>query len=217
MAALTRLLPARRRLGMLITPATILRWHQRLVSRRWTQPGRPAGSTGHPQRALAIRLATENPTWGYRRVHGELAGLGYHIGASTIWKILIELERPGAVRTPRKDPGAEALAQTGDVIASGRSSGSEQGSTSSPPGGSACPRGHCAPAEARCRSWFEPTHTASHLGIREPSSSCEQTGTVWVAGIVNGSIGGQAMSLAIRSPHVLTRLDQHQQESHREG
>ena len=96
MAALTRLLPARRRLGMLITPATILRWHQRLVSRRWTQPGRPAGSTGHPQRALAIRLATENPTWGYRRVHGELAGLGYHIGASTIWKILIELERPGA-------------------------------------------------------------------------------------------------------------------------
>jgi putative transposase len=89
MAALTRLLPARRRLGLLITPATILRWHQRLVSRRWTQPGR-SGRPAIPAglRALAIRLATENPMWGYRRVHGELAGLGYQIGASTIWKIL---------------------------------------------------------------------------------------------------------------------------------
>jgi putative transposase len=89
-AALTRLLPTRRRLGLLVTPATILRWHQRLVSRHWTtQParsGRPAIPAG--LRALAVRLATENPTWGYRRVHGELTGLGYQIGASTIWKIL---------------------------------------------------------------------------------------------------------------------------------
>jgi putative transposase len=89
-ASLTRLLPTRRRHGMFVTPATILRWHQRLVSRRWTtQPtraGRPAISAG--VRALAVRLATENPTWGYRRIHGELAGLGYQIGASTIWKIL---------------------------------------------------------------------------------------------------------------------------------
>ena len=89
-AALTRLLPTRRRLGLLVTPATILRWHQRLVSRHWTtQParsGRPAIPAG--LRALAVRLATENPTWGYRRVHGELTGLGYQIGASTIWTIL---------------------------------------------------------------------------------------------------------------------------------
>ena len=67
--ALTRLLPTRRRLGMLVTPATILRWHQRLVSRHWTtQParsGRPAIPAG--LRALAVRLATENPTWGYDR------------------------------------------------------------------------------------------------------------------------------------------------------
>jgi putative transposase len=90
LAAFTRLLPARRRHGFLITPATILRWHRHLVRRRWTTPntraGRPAIPTGI--RALTVRLATENPTWGYRRVHGELAGLGYPIGASTVWTIL---------------------------------------------------------------------------------------------------------------------------------
>ena len=61
-----------------------------MVRRRWTtshtRPGRPAVLAG--VRALVLRLATENPTWGYRRVHGELAGLGYRIGASTVWKIL---------------------------------------------------------------------------------------------------------------------------------
>jgi hypothetical protein len=89
-AALTRLLPVRRRLGLLVTPTTILRWHRQLIARHWTtqpaQPGRPAIPAG--LRALVIRLATENPTWGYRRLHGELAGLGYQIGASTVWNIL---------------------------------------------------------------------------------------------------------------------------------
>jgi putative transposase len=93
-AALARLLPAHRRLGLLVTPATILRWHRQLVANRWTsqhaRPGRPAIPAG--VRALVVRLATENPTWGYRRVHGELAGLGYRIGASTVWKILHRAE-----------------------------------------------------------------------------------------------------------------------------
>src|SRR3954469_3531959 len=88
-AALTRLLPVRRRHGFLVAPATILRWHRQLVTRRWTTPpvraGRPAIPAG--VRALIVRLASENPTWGYRRVHGELAGLGYRIRASTVWKI----------------------------------------------------------------------------------------------------------------------------------
>ena len=87
-AVLAQLLPARRRLGLIVTPSTILRWQ--LITRRWTnppvRPGRPAVPAG--VRALVLRLATENPTWGYRRVHGELAGLGYRIGASTVWKIL---------------------------------------------------------------------------------------------------------------------------------
>ena len=86
-AALTRLLPVRRRLGLLVTRATILRWHRQLIAHRWTtepaRPGRPAIPAG--LRGLVRRLATENPTWGYRRIHGELAGLGYRIGASTVW------------------------------------------------------------------------------------------------------------------------------------
>src|SRR3954453_9404067 len=73
-AVLARLLPPRRRHGFLVTPATLLRWHRHLVRRRWTTPpvraGRPAIPAGI--RALAVRLATENPTWGYRRVPGEL-------------------------------------------------------------------------------------------------------------------------------------------------
>jgi putative transposase len=88
-AALARLLPARRRLGLLVTPSTILRWHRQLIANRWTtqhvRSGRPAIPAG--VRALILRLATENPTWGYRRIHGELAGLGYQIGASTVCRV----------------------------------------------------------------------------------------------------------------------------------
>jgi transposase InsO family protein len=89
-AAMARLLPHRRRPGLMVTPATVLRWHRRLVARKWattsTTPERPSIPAG--LRALTFRLATENPTWGFRRIHGELAGLGYQIGTSTMWKIL---------------------------------------------------------------------------------------------------------------------------------
>src|SRR4051794_2815376 len=100
-AALSRLLPVRRRIGMLVAPATILRWHRQLVTHRWTtqptRPGRPAIPAG--LRALVIRLASENPNWGYRRIHGELAGLGYRIGASTVWTTL---HRAGIAPSPRR-------------------------------------------------------------------------------------------------------------------
>jgi hypothetical protein len=67
-AALARLLPVRR-LGRILTPSTIPRWHRQIIARHWTtqpaRPGRPAIPAG--VRALVLRLATENPTWGYRR------------------------------------------------------------------------------------------------------------------------------------------------------
>lgn len=90
-AALALRLPPARRVGMLVTPGTILGWHRRLVARRWTTtatlpPGRPSTPPG--PRTLVKRLASENPTWGYRRIHGELARLGHRVGASTVWAIL---------------------------------------------------------------------------------------------------------------------------------
>ena len=74
----------------LVSPRTLLPWHAQLVTRRWTylrhQPGCPP--TPQPIRALVLRMARENPTWGYRRIHGELIGLGHRIAASTVWRIL---------------------------------------------------------------------------------------------------------------------------------
>jgi putative transposase len=88
--ALARLLPTPLRQLRLVSPRTLLRWHAQLVARRWTyprrQPGRP--SVAQSVRALILRIARENPTWGYRRIHGELIGLGHRVAASTVWKIL---------------------------------------------------------------------------------------------------------------------------------
>lgn len=71
---------------LLVKPDTVLRSHQRMVARHWTQPDRPLGRppTIAPIRRLVVRIANENPTWGYRRIHGELTRLGVTIGASTV-------------------------------------------------------------------------------------------------------------------------------------
>jgi putative transposase len=94
LATLLSVIPKARRQGLrlLITPDTILRWHRHIVRRR--QAARSAcGRTGRPAtrrniRALVRRLARENPDWGYRRIHGELAGLGVNVAASTVSEIL---------------------------------------------------------------------------------------------------------------------------------
>jgi transposase len=102
-AGLARLLP-RRRLGwFFVQPDTLLRWHRELIRRRWTYPhrrsGRPPVTSGRV--STILRLAKENPTWGYRRIHGELAIMGIVVGASTVWSIL---KRHGLDPAPRR-PG----------------------------------------------------------------------------------------------------------------
>ena len=94
LAVLLSVIPKARRqeLRLLVTPHTILRWHRNIVRRRWAARSK-WGRTGRPNtrrniKALVLRLARENPEWGYRRIHGELAGLGVNVAASTVWEIL---------------------------------------------------------------------------------------------------------------------------------
>ena len=94
LAALFGVIPKERRQGLrlLVSPDTILRWHRDILRRRWATRS-ACGRTGRPAtrrniRALVRRLARENPDWGYRRIHGELAGLGVKVAASTVQEIL---------------------------------------------------------------------------------------------------------------------------------
>ena len=111
LAALSRLI-LRRRWGEVfaVTPATLLAWHRRLVARKWDctsrrRPGRPP--TAAAIRKLVIRMATDNPAWGHRRVQGELIRLSHPIAASTVWQILAT---PGSIPHPaaRSRPGSSS-------------------------------------------------------------------------------------------------------------
>jgi hypothetical protein len=109
LAAASRLLPRPNWQSFMVTPATLLRWHRRLVARRWTYGGR----RGRPPvdeeiRAPVLRLARENPRWGYQRIAGELNGLGIAVSATTVAKILRQagLGPWGAlIRSPCKSGG----------------------------------------------------------------------------------------------------------------
>ena len=90
LAALTRLLPSPRRRGLIVTPQTLLRWHRELIRRRWAQskqPGRPP--VERRVRELVLRLARENPRWGYPRIAGELLKLGLRVSPSTVRRLLL--------------------------------------------------------------------------------------------------------------------------------
>jgi putative transposase len=129
LALLAGLLPKQRlaRLRLIVTPGTLLRWHRDLLRRRWAhrsrrgRPGRPP--THHRVKTLVIRLAKENPSWGYRRIHGELAALGIAVAPSTVWEIL---NKAGIDPAPQRDAGptwtsflrsqAEAILATDFVV-----------------------------------------------------------------------------------------------------
>jgi transposase InsO family protein len=86
--------PTLRNLRLLVRPDTVLRWHRDLIARRHARASRPRRRGRPPTvrsiRRLVLRLAAENPSWGYRRVHGELLTLGVKVAASTVWAILRE-------------------------------------------------------------------------------------------------------------------------------
>ncbi|HUK73374.1 MAG TPA: hypothetical protein VLW50_32265 [Streptosporangiaceae bacterium] len=79
-----------RHLQLIVSPRTLLRWHANLVRQRWAYPRRTPGRprTAQPIRALVLEMAKDNPSWGYRRIHGELTGLEYKLAPSTVWQIL---------------------------------------------------------------------------------------------------------------------------------
>jgi len=90
LSLLSRLLPRRRWSVFVVTPATLLGWHRRMVRRHWTCPNTARGRPplADEIQALMVRLAVENPRWGYQRIKGELAGLGYQVSASSVRRVL---------------------------------------------------------------------------------------------------------------------------------
>jgi hypothetical protein len=119
LAALSRMLPRARWSAFMVTPATLLRWHRDLIARRWTYPRKTPGRPRADReiRDLVLRLATENPTWGHRRIHGELTGLGYNVAPATVWRILRRADLDPAPRRADASWTTFLRAQASGVLA----------------------------------------------------------------------------------------------------
>jgi transposase len=118
-AVLSRPLPRPAWASLPVKPATVLRWHRQLVAHRWTYPRRQLGRPPieSSQRSLIVRLARENPHWGYKRIVGELKGLGISVSATSVRKVLLEA---GLAPAPERGPSswrAFLRAQAASMIA----------------------------------------------------------------------------------------------------
>jgi len=104
LAALSRMLPRRSWSAFSVQPETLLQWHRRLVARRWTYPHRRPGRPpiGPEVRELVVRLARENPSWGYQRIVGELHKLGVAVSGSSVRNILVAAGLPPAPQRNRQ-------------------------------------------------------------------------------------------------------------------
>ncbi len=121
LAALSRLLPRPAWCSLLVSPETVVRWHRQLVGRKWAAFGR-RGQLGRPPvsaelQELVIKLASENPAWGYLRIKGELRKLGYQLSASTIRRVLRKNRLPPAPRRGGTTWSKFLRAHTGAILA----------------------------------------------------------------------------------------------------
>ena len=114
LAGLSRLRTVARRGRFSVQPETLLRWHRELMRRKWAysnrRPGRPASPPGTV--SLVLRLARENPTWGYRRTQGELATMGVRLAPSSVWAILRRHSVEPPPRRSGSTPGGSTLRES---------------------------------------------------------------------------------------------------------
>jgi transposase len=119
LAALSRALPRAAWASFPVKRETLLRWHRQLIARRWTYahtaPGRPPIKSS--LRTMILRIARENPHWGYRRIVGELKGLGVNVSATSVRKVLLEEGMPPAPERTRSSWRAFLRAQAASVLA----------------------------------------------------------------------------------------------------